>query len=679
MNFNFFQPFSNTFQDRSNISKSIFALRKSGKLQDAYNLIKDNLPVDYPNSKIQYDRDKWFVIAIVNVLIDLIKHEAQNTNPNYQLLEEYKYYISGIELGNDENSLSMSRRIESAISQANPYHYLLEKFNQIPEKERNQEAIGILSEYRTKSKDSSKDLTLGWRIYHYIKEELDSNEMFDFKTIKHHLNLYLKLAIPADKKALLHKSIVIQAHQLKKIINKKNLEFNFAKFLDLWGLKNLTEDYWVAKDKYKPWAITLIVDAVKEINGSNNVETDLANNYVPYMREVIKKDPDDIWNYLYLSRLLVKINSREEAKEYFIRVLKNKITESWAWNEIGTLCTEVNLSIACYCKALICKGEEIFKNNIHKNLADALLNIDDYSHAKTEYMIYFSNKKQLSEIDEKLQQVWWFIQTRESDDNNEFYIKHAQSADKILCESIPFIKAVLGSPETYFDAKKNKNVTVDVIYGQIKSNLKFENISCKGIPLKIKVKNHSLLSNVENKSGTYLQIKGEFNNENSFVVYYAEQDSSNSKGVFEEVVGVVSHISDDQTFAIVVIDKNCTVKIKIEDSKQYTLGMGLKLLIYYYKTKDKNIKFSVSKVIDKLDICKLPDYLAKKFTGYINNCYHDLAFTDNVMIPTHLVKKFNLSANVKVEGFAYLSYNKKKNNWGYVAAEITEVGNQSQT
>ncbi len=48
------------------------------------------------------------------------------------------------------------------------------------------------------------------------------------------------------------------------------------------------------------------------------------------------------------------------------------------------------------------------------------------------------------------------------------------------------------------------------------------------------------------------------------------------------------------------------------------------------------------------------------------------------MIPTHLVKKFNLSANVKVEGFAYLSYNKKKNNWGYVAAEITEVGNQSQ-
>lgn len=146
MNFNFFQPFSNTFQDRSNISKSIFALRKSGKLQDAYNLIKDNLPVDYPNSKIQYDRDKWFVIAIVNVLIDLIKHEAQNTNPNYQLLEEYKYYISGIELGNDENSLSMSRRIESAISQANPYHYLLEKFNQIPEKERNQEAIGILSE-----------------------------------------------------------------------------------------------------------------------------------------------------------------------------------------------------------------------------------------------------------------------------------------------------------------------------------------------------------------------------------------------------------------------------------------------------------------------------------------------------------------------------------------------------
>ena len=90
MNFNFFQPFSNTFQDRSNISKSIFALRKSGKLQDAYNLIKDNLPVDYPNSKIQYDRDKWFVIAIVNVLIDVIKHEAQNTNLYYQLLEEYK-------------------------------------------------------------------------------------------------------------------------------------------------------------------------------------------------------------------------------------------------------------------------------------------------------------------------------------------------------------------------------------------------------------------------------------------------------------------------------------------------------------------------------------------------------------------------------------------------------------
>ena len=184
-------------------------------------------------------------------------------------MEEYKYYISGIELGNDEDSQSMSRRIESAITQANPYHYLLEQYKQIPEKERNQEAIELLSEYRTKSKDPSKDLTLGWRIYHYIKEELLSNEMFDFKTIKHHLNLYLKLAIPADKKTLLHKYIVIQAHKLKKIFNEKNLEFNFAKFLDLWGLRNLTEDYWVAEDKYKPLAITVIVDAVKEINGSS--------------------------------------------------------------------------------------------------------------------------------------------------------------------------------------------------------------------------------------------------------------------------------------------------------------------------------------------------------------------------------------------------------------------------
>ena len=667
MTANFSQFYNLNRNYQPSITTKIFDLRKKGNLSEAFILLKQNLPVDYPDVKLRITDDKWLYIAAANVLIDLIANELSQGTGNSSALDEYCHLISGLELLDGD---STSNRIRFILSRANPYGHLIEQIRKIPKKENCKKAVELYDEYRNQSKDNSYDLDFAWRIYYYIEELLNNNSWLNVDDIKKYLNYYFHLSIPSDNKPVIHKLILICAKRLySKVQESRSDLFKFHIFLKMWDLSNLTDDYWTSNNNYEPLAISAVVEAVREITKSSSVCNDVVEYYVPYMEKVIRKKTDDIWNYLYMSRLLTKLNRKDEALNNIIKLLKNKPSESWVWNELGLIYDDMNISLACFCRALTCKGDENFKVNIHKNLAELLLRLKDYEHAKTEYMIYFKNKSHVPEKENDIQQEDWFMQTQGSADNSSFYASHADDADKILYESLPFVKAVVGEKRTYFDETKNKNVTDSVLYAQIKSGKIWLNIPSKSVPLEIKVKGNLNLPEEDCKPGTAVLIKGEFDINNKFKVYYIEPDrSSNENDVFREVFGVVNNIDKNSNTAYVCLGRGNSVKI--ENRNRYTVGTGLKLNIAYYKNKDGNIRFSAVKITDKLDIGELPDYLARRFSGYIKSCFHEIGFADDVMIPPELMRNNGLVKGDLVDGYAYLSFNKKKNSWGYTAAEI---------
>ena len=329
-------------------SKRIFDLRKSGNLEDAFCLLLDNLPDNYPSNKLSLLSDKWLTIAAYYVLLDLIKIETSKDIKNSDRVDHLKFLLSGIDVSSDPSKYSYLNKV---LSSTNQYYYLIEQYKKIPKKEENLLAINLLKEYKAKSQDFSFDQDLAWRIYFYIKENLEKDR-FNLQDIKLAFNDYFKLNL--SDKTLIHSQILIMAKQFKRKLEEKNWgnEFRFYAFVKIWDLENLSEDDWCQNNpKFKSLAEDVITIAAKELANLNNVPNDFIEYYLPYINELISRGTDNIWIHLYYSRMLCKLNRIAEAKESLTKVIKEKKTESWAWNELGLLleASDKKLALSCFC------------------------------------------------------------------------------------------------------------------------------------------------------------------------------------------------------------------------------------------------------------------------------------------------------------------------------------------
>lgn len=141
------------------------------------------------------------------------------------------------------------------------------------------------------------------------------------------------------------------------------------------------------------------------------------------------------------------------------------------------------LAISCYCKALLCRTDENFKVNIHKNLGILLEKLGKLAEAKTEYLRYYEIKGSEKALDKP----HWFEQIKEVKNHDDFYKLHSNLAEEILFNNLKNIAAIVGSETTYFDKNKKKDVKKTLLYANIKGNFSFPNISNESIPLEVKV------------------------------------------------------------------------------------------------------------------------------------------------------------------------------------------------
>ncbi|MDY6420304.1 MAG: hypothetical protein SPK70_10480 [Succinivibrio dextrinosolvens] len=646
-------------------SKRIFELRKSGNLEGAFGLLLDNLPVNYPSNKLSLLSDKWLTIAAYNVLIDLIKIETSKESKDNDRIDQLKFLLSGIDVSSDPLKYSYLNRI---LSSSNQYYYLIEQYKKIPKKEDNLSAINLLKEYKYKSQDFSFDSDLAWRIYFYITENL-AKDRFNTHDLKLAFNDYFHLNL--SDKTKIHPLILIAAKQFKKKLEDKNWgnEFRFYSFVRIWDLVNLTEADWKQNNpKFKSLAEDVITLAAKELSNSNNVSNDFIEYYLPYINELISRGTDNIWIHLYYSRLLCKLNKIAEAKESLTKVIKEKKTESWAWNELGLLSetSDYKLALSCFCKALICGGPEEFKVNIHKNLGLLLEKSNELAHAKTEYLRYYEIKGSEKGLD----RPDWFEQIEAVKDHKYFYQQNSDLAEEVLFENLQTINGVVGRETIYFDRNKNKDVKKTILYAQVKGKFSFTNISAETIPQELKVSKNLLPYDV--KAGSPILIKGETNG-NGLNILRIENDSNIKEFEIPQLIGVITTVNNKDGFVIVTLDKDCSVRIDIKLLKKSDcfVGQGLKLEVAYRYNKESKPVFTAVEVIGSVPPDNIPSYLLKSVQGTIDiRSPNSFGFIEGIFVPESVISNSNVKDQDYVTGTAIISFNKKKNMWGYSVVRI---------
>jgi hypothetical protein len=463
-------------------SKDAFALRKSGKLDEALTLSRSLYRVD--------EKDEWIIRAYSWTLISLI-WENRTTDAGHKYAEELKR-LPALE---DE---VLSEQRAKALNAADPVAKEIFKVIQLSKDGKHPAALNAALRLRAEQGVHPEiEKTYGWELFHAISGEMYSDHEANKIIIQNHLHEYGKLK--AEKPSVLHSRMLDLAARAAS----KDLFSTFSGFLIWWDLDNLrAEDYNQNKAPNGDVYDSPVEHVIKALGHIAKLE--MSDEHVAiasrFINDNYERYPEQKWFPYYLSLYLNRIGEHERALELLIPIAREKSSEFWAWQHLGD-CFENDdeKHLACLCRAVLCPvKEDVFLSNVRVSLADAMLTRAQVGHAKHQLEIV----KELREKNdwaikgrlEELLNDSRIIET-ESETSIDLLKQYAQKADSILMQDLPRFDAVVGSPPFKLGKKQNTYSSVDyldendALKSTLVSHKKFELIRDMGIgdPLQIMV------------------------------------------------------------------------------------------------------------------------------------------------------------------------------------------------
>lgn len=523
-------------------SKIVFAMRKEGQLDEAYTMALELIELN--------PTDVWCMKALAWCLFDLVKRSvSQKDYPNAKL---YVDKLESLNITEDDDILFKS--VELAKMLANP------------EKQ-------IIFQAKTESKNGNHHaaLNLYRQAVKLFPDDVDVNTQFAWELQKEGKIIFEKDPVNVlEARKLLSEYIVLKNGRpsrlhsqflrfADKIIDKE--AFNLVAYLRLWDLNNLTEEdfeqfskdgktYPSIGEKIIQHASKLILD--KKIN--HEVEY-----FLPFLEKAIKHSPDNIWLPYYNAKLLHLVHRNKEAIEFLIQVVKDKISDYWVWSLMSELVMEENreTAISCLCKALLCRGEDKFINNVRLKFAELLILNEHWNEAKFEIeTVVKSKKEEGAVVSEKLinyQKTEWYQKALDKKSNNDFYNAHKQLAEEFIFHSLPWMNASLGETFTIPERpdKPRRKIFIQLpneIIDQAVSDKKFNTW-----------KNY--------KVGESIKIKGEYDKDNLFQIYLLDKRNTGENwDIFNWHNGIITQIVNKET------DKSTSIRVSIILNKQLIEG-----------------------------------------------------------------------------------------------------------
>jgi tetratricopeptide (TPR) repeat protein len=150
------------------------------------------------------------------------------------------------------------------------------------------------------------------------------------------------------------------------------------------------------------------------------------------------------WNAAILHR---KIGDFQRATELLAGVIKAKRNEFWVWAEAGRLylSEQPELALACFCRALECPAEPKFLVRTHRELAELLVEQEEYAQASREVGITLDIRQTEGwpvgrEMEAMIASPWYDASAIGAEHPKEFYGKHSPAA-LALCFDVVETKA----------------------------------------------------------------------------------------------------------------------------------------------------------------------------------------------------------------------------------------------
>jgi len=626
-------------------SREVFARRKLGELDEAYQMALQLMK--------EPDKSEWDIKAFGWCLIDLIKRDVKAGGS--ENLKAYCQQLESIEVSTDDEILSKQRMYSLTLCSADGQFISKARF--LSKQGEYKQAIEIYRKVASSETDNTDYHTsYGWDIYKYIKQ-LFSAEHKNILRIKKLLHEYLSLN--TERPSQLHSSLLFIA---SRIANENELDM--LAFLKLWDISNLRqEDYekHVAEDgkEYDSLAEKVIRQASKSAEKSADVLS--VNEFLPYLDEAIKRFIDDIWLIKSKAKIMLSLKRYEEATRYAIEFTRTKNMEFWSWEMLGDIrlaSNHVTEAVACYCKALLCNGDDKFTGKLRVKLAELLVELTDFTHAKYEInRVYEHKNKEGHKIPDKIAEfrsTAWFASSGMPESNNDFYKRNVHIAESLLFDSLPWIEASIGDS---FSLKNKPGKTMRKIY--VKSDMgPFEVV--------IPEDKHNI---PKLEKGAGLRVKGEFENDERFNIYQVEKRAFELKwDIFPERIGVVDQVNYKKKVIHFIVQAGVDGVIHFDElNDEYREDDGISLKLARSKTK-QGVRYRALTAM-KSDL--FPDSSVRK--EFLESVRVDkgMGFTENdIFFPPPLISKFNISNDETVSGVAVISYNQKRDSWGWRAVSI---------
>lgn len=584
-------------------SKEVFAKRREGQLEEAYQMALQLMNSPSPN--------EWDFKAFGWCLVDLIKRDAKAEKTVN--LDHYRRQLESIEVPVVDEVLTKQR--EQAIFLCNPGGRLANKAKQASKAGRHGEAADI---YRKlcRSGTDGHDIqnSLGWELYK-ISKELIAKDPIDVLAVKRNLHEYLKLNV--EKPSLLHTCYLQVA---SKFAGAER--FSMLAFARLWGLEFLRLEDWerfVTDDgkELPSLAEKVIQQASKEAAKSKDTES--LSYILPHLDKAIAECPENIWLSLNKAKVLLGLGRNDDALTFALDVTRAKVNDFWTWDLLGDISvgSENDVSLSCYCKALLCSSDDKFTGKVRLKLAKLLVDRGDLAEAKHEISRVVAHKqkeglKVPAEIDQIATQPW-YTDVSLPPSNNHYYRANIAEAETLLFSQLPWIAANVGE---VFSVLGKEDKPKRKLFLKTSSEPKEVTIL------------ESKFEFPDAAAGDAIRIKGETDSKERFQVYVIDKrDSGEPWDVFVERVGVVDHVNKQKQLIHFIVDRKVDGVIPFSELtatfvegdaiavklSKYTTKQGVRFRVLKANNTDKELDASIRKTFQ--DIVRVSNGMGFTTTG----------------------------------------------------------------
>ena len=624
-------------------SKEVFARRKQGKIDEAYELALEL--VEAPGA------GEWEQSALAWCLIDLIKRESANRAD--ARLEAYRAQLEAI-LPSADNEILATHR-DKALALCRPEGRLLAEAKTVSQAGNAAQAVALYRKaLAARPGDADIQTSLGWELYRHNKQLL-TQDAPNVGLVRRNLSDYLMLAV--GKPSPLHSCMLMQAAQLAGQDKLKMLAFS-----RLWNLDNLSGDdfepYQTDDGKTLPALAEKVIRlAAKDVIASCN-QDDL--DYLqPYLEDAIDRFPDSLWLRHTKAKALLALNRHGEAMQFVVLVTKAKPDEFWTWELLGDVCapSDPDAALACYCKGLTCSSDETFLGKLRLKLADALIAGQDFARAKCEVERVIVHRREsghkIPEAAARITQQPWYAGTEPAASNHDYCKARAAHAEDVLLHDLPWTSAVTG-----------ERFTATTAEGKTRTRRRIYMASGDGMPKEVFVRESDFPFR-DAGSGEPVQVKGESRPGDRYHVYKIERRAGADWDVVPTRVGVIDHVNKDKQLAHFIVARGIDGVIPLATLPGPVCEgntVAVRMARFTSKKGDRYRVLSVEPSREQADAA-----VFRRFESTVSTS-GDMGFTtDDIFIPPAVMKKAGVEDGEFVSGVALLNFDKKRMQWGWKA------------